>query len=82
MFRIHFFLADVDECKDTTTCSVRCVNTIGSYKCECNAGYRLADNKKDCTGMSVMYHHNYADYKLQVNFVTHIQGQRSIRRGL
>ena len=33
---------DIDECKIFGSCSQGCVNTRGSYKCECNQGYLKA----------------------------------------
>ena len=30
---------DIDECKIFGTCSQHCVNTRGSYKCQCDQGY-------------------------------------------
>jgi hypothetical protein len=34
---------DVDECNQgTSKCQQICVNTVGSYQCKCNAGYRLS----------------------------------------
>ena len=37
-----FKISDVDECRlGTDDChpNARCINTIGSYRCECNPGY-------------------------------------------
>ena len=41
---------DINECHNGT-CSHTCVNTVGSYNCECPAGYILQPNKHDCEGM-------------------------------
>lgn len=55
------FLIDIDECADrnTTVCSQICVNSVGSYKCECEKGFFLEEDKKTCTegekGMSVFF---------------------------
>uniref|UniRef100_H0UU51 Metalloendopeptidase n=1 Tax=Cavia porcellus TaxID=10141 RepID=H0UU51_CAVPO len=47
-FRAHFF-SDKDECaKDNGGCQHECVNTFGSYLCQCLNGYRLHDNAHDC----------------------------------
>ena len=44
---------DVDECADgTDLCAQNCLNTIGSYTCSCNTGYRLAMDEKMCDGKS------------------------------
>lgn len=37
--------ADIDECAtNQDNCSQNCLNTIGSYKCSCRAGFRLVNN--------------------------------------
>ena len=42
---------DVNECLDNNvTCSHNCVNTEGSYHCECFTGYILQPNKYNCEG--------------------------------
>ncbi|XP_065834249.1 low-density lipoprotein receptor-related protein 8-like [Oscarella lobularis] len=41
---------DVDECEMEGTCSQTCINTVGSYKCECALGYQL-DNDGQCVAM-------------------------------
>ncbi|XP_022800806.1 uncharacterized protein LOC111338572 [Stylophora pistillata] len=42
--------SDVDECnKNTDGCSDTCINTPGSFVCQCNAGYSLGIDKKTCT---------------------------------
>ncbi|XP_017537179.1 latent-transforming growth factor beta-binding protein 4 isoform X2 [Pygocentrus nattereri] len=42
--------ADVDECVNSRTCGPQgvCVNTDGSYRCECMAGYRAAGPGRLC----------------------------------
>ncbi|KAI0223786.1 hypothetical protein LSAT2_025084 [Lamellibrachia satsuma] len=43
--------ADVDECQTTTHgCSQTCVNTVGSYRCECEPGYQLHTDGRTCNG--------------------------------
>ena len=45
------YITDIDECLDNNgNCSHDCVNTEGSYHCECPAGYILQSNKRDCEG--------------------------------
>ncbi|XP_072286706.1 epidermal growth factor-like protein 8 isoform X2 [Pyxicephalus adspersus] len=40
---------DIDECRRPTRyCAQLCVNTWGSYRCECNAGYTLQEDRKSC----------------------------------
>uniref|UniRef100_A0A1A8E6T5 Metalloendopeptidase n=1 Tax=Nothobranchius kadleci TaxID=1051664 RepID=A0A1A8E6T5_NOTKA len=47
-FKAHFF-SDVDECsKSNGGCQHECVNTFGSYSCQCRSGFMLHDNKHDC----------------------------------
>ena len=44
---------DIDECSDETDgCSQICLNTDGSFACECNSGYIL---DVDGTGCDDMY---------------------------
>ena len=38
-FHRYFLITDVDECTIPGACSQICVNTEGSFKCECIAGY-------------------------------------------
>ena len=40
---------DVDECEEkeyTCTFNSTCINTIGSYECECDSGYNKTDNQE------------------------------------
>ncbi|XP_076019983.1 bone morphogenetic protein 1-like isoform X2 [Genypterus blacodes] len=47
-FRAHFF-SDIDECsKENGGCQHECVNTFGSYSCQCRSGFVLHDDKHDC----------------------------------
>ncbi|XP_043914452.1 epidermal growth factor-like protein 7 isoform X2 [Protopterus annectens] len=40
---------DVDECYGQQHgCAHHCVNTAGSYRCECQNGYKLSENGKSC----------------------------------
>ena len=42
---------DINECTEGTDgCSQQCINTIGSYRCSCSSGYRLASDGQACTG--------------------------------
>uniref|UniRef100_A0A8C7N2H7 Metalloendopeptidase n=1 Tax=Oncorhynchus kisutch TaxID=8019 RepID=A0A8C7N2H7_ONCKI len=47
-FKAHFF-SDKDECsKDNGGCQHDCINTVGSYVCQCRHGFILHENKHDC----------------------------------
>ena len=42
---------DYDECAGgDNNCQQICTNTIGSYTCQCNTGFRLNDDGRNCTG--------------------------------
>ena len=44
---------DIDECAISELggmCSQVCVNTPGSYECQCNIGYRLSSDGFTCEG--------------------------------
>jgi hypothetical protein len=44
-------VADVNECSEKNGgCDHTCTNTDGGHTCDCNAGYTLAANEKDCLG--------------------------------
>ena len=44
-------LADINECSDSNGgCDNDCINTIGSFYCECDNGYTLQTNRKTCNG--------------------------------
>ncbi|XP_038149701.1 bone morphogenetic protein 1-like isoform X2 [Cyprinodon tularosa] len=47
-FKAHFF-SDIDECSTGNGgCQHECVNTFGSYRCQCPSGFMLHDNNHDC----------------------------------
>ena len=51
-------IADIDECLEGGCSSVEgatCVNTEGSFECQCNTGYRLTDDGQQCEGMSFFH---------------------------
>ena len=45
------FSIDIDEC-DTNNggCEHICSNTIGTFECYCDSGYRLEENRMNCSG--------------------------------
>lgn len=47
-FKVHYF-SDKDECsKDNGGCQHECINTFGSYVCQCRNGFMLHENGHDC----------------------------------
>ena len=54
--------ADKDECsKDNGGCQHECINTIGSYVCQCRNGFILHENKHDCKeGRSHTHTHTHS----------------------
>ncbi|XP_052655765.1 tolloid-like protein 2 isoform X2 [Harpia harpyja] len=47
-FKVHYF-SDKDECsKDNGGCQHECINTFGSYVCQCRNGFMLHENSHDC----------------------------------
>ena len=46
---IHFLITDINECSTSDHgCEHGCVNTEGSYVCQCRDGYSLNSNRKSC----------------------------------
>jgi len=55
VYRNHGLLADINECRiGNHTCDQKCVNTNGSYSCDCSKGYTLWRDKRTCKGDLVM----------------------------
>ena len=47
--------ADINECTEGTSgCTQSCSNTLGSFQCGCNNGFRLSGNGRTCNGMYVL----------------------------
>lgn len=47
---------DINECRENTDgCAQICSNTIGSYTCSCNIGYRLDMDRHACNGTLLTY---------------------------
>lgn len=46
------YLLDKDECSaDSSLCrNGRCINTDGSFRCECNSGFLVTSDRKGCIG--------------------------------
>ena len=51
---LFFSHIDIDECNISTPCSevnnTFCVNTMGSYLCECVNGYKEDNDSRNCIG--------------------------------
>lgn len=46
---VLYAFSDKDECsKENGGCQHECVNTFGSYSCQCRSGFVLHENKHDC----------------------------------
>ena len=49
----NIILTDVDECaRGIDGCAQTCTNVVGSYSCSCDAGYRLASNRRSCNDIN------------------------------
>ena len=47
--------SDTNECSDGRhNCSQICINTIGSFTCDCDDGYELDSDEVTCNGMYIM----------------------------
>ena len=54
----YLLIADTDECdRRNGGCEHSCINSVGSFKCVCDEGYRLDRNKYNCTGKSEVTGH-------------------------
>lgn len=64
-------LTDVDECNDTALnyCDHSCTNTIGSYNCSCDDGYRLSSDGHTCLGnkSSIILYSSYIHANTNLN---------------
>ena len=62
------FSLDVNECvEETDTCQRLCINTMGSYSCDCITGYRLALDGSSCRGVCVKMCCNESEFKLTLH---------------
>lgn len=49
-------LSDINECVlSISGCSQICINAIGSFHCDCLAGYELAADNTTCEGEALFY---------------------------
>lgn len=64
---IYIYALDIDECGIPGLggmCSQICVNTPGSYECQCNNGYRLSSDGFTCEGIYIATAHNICSMAL------------------
>jgi hypothetical protein len=45
---ILVFDSDMDECSEAELCDGKCLNTVGTYRCLCEPGYRQHEGR--CVG--------------------------------
>ena len=55
----HHILADINECdEENGGCDVICRNSVGSFECDCEAGYTL-NGDGTCSGTHINYDRFY-----------------------
>lgn len=47
-------LQDIDECISSPCQNGRCINTPGSFRCECHPGFNLGPDGRSCLGLYVL----------------------------
>ena len=53
---VDAYISDINECSQGISgCSQQCINSIGSYKCDCNTGYYLSSNNHTCLGNQLLH---------------------------
>lgn len=50
-WRGHQCQKDVNECSERRPCAHKCINTAGSYRCECRDGFRLIGDGHSCQSL-------------------------------
>ena len=58
---------DTNECGNNDGgCNQTCVNTVGSYNCECDEGYNLNSDEHGCDGKTctITYNTNVSQLKM------------------
>ena len=50
---------DINECSDTTLCDQICVEVKGSYRCQCENGFRLQTDGRTCAGTAELDHNKH-----------------------
>ena len=60
---VCYYFSDFDECTGDPPhqqCQDQCINVVGSYRCACHTGYRLADDGLKCAGELLMHSHAHS----------------------
>jgi hypothetical protein len=48
--KLFLVFLDINECLVTAKCHQKCENTVGSYRCSCEEGFKLnLTNRQSCT---------------------------------
>lgn len=49
---LFFCVLDINECRHYPgrLCAHKCENAVGSYKCSCTQGFKLASDGRNCDG--------------------------------
>lgn len=56
-------ITDINECLTRKGgCDDNCINTLGSYYCTCNTGYRLLSDKRNCVGKYIIHMYMQISY--------------------
>ena len=62
LLKCAIVFTDNNECDENKGgCQHICVNTEGSYHCQCLPGYKLSSGGKICTGILLLYTMSYID---------------------
>ena len=49
---ISHIMTDINECSTNNGgCQHSCINSVGSYECQCRSGYQLSSDGRSCPGM-------------------------------
>lgn len=52
-------IPDIDECSEGSyRCEQHCHNSVGSYACSCDSGFRLDGDGLGCNGILLLWYHN------------------------
>ena len=73
-------LSDYNECKvNNAGCEQFCVNTAGSYECDCRKGYKLNANKYGCQGLLIKFKRDFLkSLTLQLNDILFLLGYSTV----